>query len=102
MAVGAGSIKRAAKAKVEPAENKTETKVTDTKADENKVTANKTTEKTKTDVKKTVAKKTTSAKKTVEKPQEKVVENIEPEVKAVKKEINQVCHLTEELPIHLL
>ena len=80
MAVGAGSIKRAAKAKVE-AENSAEVK---------------------TDVKKTVAKKTTSAKKTVEKPQEKVVEKKEPEVNAVKKEINQVCHLTEDLPIHLL
>lgn len=70
MAVGAGSIKRAAKAKVEPTEKKKEeAEVTEKKAAD--------------------AKRTEKAKPKAKKP-------------VAKKEINQVCHLTEDLPVHLL
>ena len=81
MPVGAGSIKRAAKANV-AAGTKAETPVV---VKEEKPVA-----------KKTTAKKTSAPKKTASK---KVVEKV---VAPVEKSVNEVCHLTEELPIHLL
>ncbi len=76
MPVGAGSIKRAAKANV-AAGTKAETPVV---VKEEKPVA-----------KKTTAKKTAAPKKAEEKV-----------VAPVAKSVNEVCHLTEELPIHLL
>ena len=97
MAVGAGSIKRAAKAKVEPADKKAEVKATEAKE-----TVNKTVEKAKPETKKAVTKKTEATKKSAVKITVKADVEKTPEVKVQKNEINQVCHLTEELPIHLL
>ena len=82
MPVGTGSIKRAAKANV-AAGTKTEA-MPEVKAE------------------KPVAKKTTTAKKVAapkKTEQKKVETKMEP---AVAKSVNEVCHLTEELPIHLL
>lgn len=86
MPVGAGSIKRAAKANV-AAGTKAEAPVT-VKAEE-------------ASAEKPVAKKTAAKKATV--PKKAAPKKVEEKVVApVTKSVNEVCHLTEELPIHLL
>lgn len=86
MPVGAGSIKRAAKANVAAgtkAEAPAEVKAEEASAE-------------KPVAKKTTAKKAAAPKKAApKKVEEKVVTPVE-------KSVNEVCHLTEELPIHLL
>lgn len=88
MPVGAGSIKRAAKLNADAAEN---TKTVD-KA-EKKAVEKKTTVEKKATAKSSATTKKSPVKNTVSKK----------EVVAVSSDNgNQVCHLTEELPIHLL
>ena len=128
MAVGAGSIKRASKLNadaeskktveapvesvpVEAAEVKTPAKkTTTTKSTTTKSATAKTT--TKSTASKTTTKKA-PAKKTAEKPAEaaptveaSVITNIDPVVLDVvlgkKPKANKACHLTEDMPIHLL
>ncbi len=93
MAVGAGSIKRAAKAKVEMTK-KEETKI---ETAESKVAVEEKAVKKQT-TKKQTGKKTAAdtAPKVVQKSTEKT------ETVAAQKAVNEVCHVTEELPIHLL
>ena len=86
MPVGAGSIKRAAKANVAAgtkAEKPVEAKAEKTVAE-------------KPAAKKAAPKKPTAPKKTTPKKVE------EKAALPVAKSVNEVCHLTEELPIHLL
>jgi hypothetical protein len=122
MAVGAGSIKRASKLNADAESKKTVEAVaesvpvqeTEAKAPAKKATTAKT---TKTTAKSTTAKTTTTkkapAKKAAEKPVEvattvesSVITNIDPVVLDVvlgkKTKTNKACHLTEDMPIHLL
>ena len=122
MAVGAGSIKRASKLNADAESKKTVETVaesvpvqeTEAKAPAKKATTAKT---TKTTAKSTTAKTTTTkkapAKKAAEKPVEvattvesSVITNIDPVVLDVvlgkKTKTNKACHLTEDMPIHLL
>lgn len=122
MAVGAGSIKRASKLNADAESKKTVETVAESvpvqeaeaKAPAKKATTSKT---TKTTAKSTTAKTTTTkkapAKKAAEKPVEvattvesSVITNIDPVVLDVvlgkKTKTNKACHLTEDMPIHLL
>ena len=122
MAVGAGSIKRASKLNADAESKKTVETVaesvpvqeTEAKAPAKKTTTSKT---TKTTAKSTTTKTTTTkkapAKKAAEKPVEvattvesSVITNIDPVVLDVvlskKTKTNKACHLTEDMPIHLL
>ena len=122
MAVGAGSIKRASKLNADAESKKTVETVaesvpvqeTEAKAPAKKATTAKT---TKTTAKSTTPKTTTTkkapAKKAAEKPVEvattvesSVITNIDPVVLDVvlgkKTKTNKACHLTEDMPIHLL
>ena len=122
MAVGAGSIKRASKLNADAESKKTVETVaesvsvqeTEAKAPAKKATTAKT---TKTTAKSTTAKTTTTkkapAKKAAEKPVEvattvesSVITNIDPVVLDVvlgkKTKTNKSCHLTEDMPMHLL
>ena len=122
MAVGAGSIKRASKLNADAESKKTVETVAESvpvqeaeaKAPAKKATTAKT---TKTTAKSTTAKTTTTkkapAKKAAEKPVEvattvesSVITNIDPVVLDVvlgkKTKTNKACHLTEDMPIHLL
>ena len=124
MAVGAGSIKRASKLNAEAetkknvvAEAETVTETAPIQAEAEKKAPAKKTTTTKTAAKKTATRKA-PAKKAEEKPvaekpvEEKpvvetsVVTNIDPAVLDVvltkKQKKNQACHLTEDMPIHLL
>ena len=130
MAVGAGSIKRASKLNADAESKKTVEALvesTPVEAEEVKTPAKKTTTKStttksaaaKTTTKSTATKTTTKkapAKKAAEKPAEEktvapaveaaVITNIDPVVLDVvlgkKTKANKACHLTEDMPIHLL
>ena len=128
MAVGAGSIKRASKLNADAESKKaveapvesapvetTEEKAPAKKSSTTKSTATKSTN-AKTTTKSAATKTTTKkapAKKTAEKPAEavpaveaSVITNIDPVVLDVvlskKPKANKACHLTEDMPIHLL
>lgn len=113
MAVGAGSIKRASKLNTEAeSAKKTVAKAVEKAVEEKLGTAEvaaveATTEKKEATVKKeTVVKKEGTAKKEVTAKKEATTEKVAPAKAVVKvaetNNINPVCHLTEELPIHLL
>lgn len=88
MPVGKGSINRASRSSkktVKETDNKLAQSVTEAVVEEEPVVAS---EETKSVKKKTVAKKTVTEKKV----EEKTVESIG----------NECCHLTEDLPVHLL
>ena len=95
MPVGTGSINRAARSSKKTTEVvKNETKATKDETLKTEVAAKKT----------TTTKKTTSAKKTTVKPE---VTEKAPELRVYGDETvfvvgNECCHLTEELPVHLL
>lgn len=114
MAVGAGSIKRASKLNTEATEPK---KTGTTKAaakpvaeETQKTTTKKTTTTKKSPAKKPAAEKPVAANKTIADEAAKKTKTVEIPVEpsqaqeAVEKKnsMNQVCHLTEALPIHLL
>lgn len=97
MAVGAGSIRRAAKANAEvvkSVEEKPEEAVKAVEADTEKPVTKK------APAKKTVNKKATSVKETSAK--EISTDKKETSVKQRENATNQVCHITEDLPIYLL